>query len=389
MQALAALKSSSRFMCMGSLSTSRSNGRFVGVVVIWCRILEPYYHKKGSQPQQPPADTCWNSAAQPSGMTTPFTIPMLLCRGPGQVIGDTSLGSRAVLATATVRARTRMKVLMVRRADAAALKHQPLVKAALYRTQTDSSVLEALEHFATYDGEVTTIDELRKSLAAASQSFSLAQLAASFNLARGQSPAAGGSPMATLGELSAASSYAGAPGLQAGLVGRSPGIAATNSDGSLLGMPVNGSPLLGYSAAPSTGPGGRYCAGSISAPLLPASRDNSFSAAAAAAATAAAAAAALSGQSSMDCSPVLGSPRRSMTPPGPYGLGGSSSHLMGVGGSVLSSRVSSSTRFALSAANGSQPHSVQLSPMPSATAAALATAAGAAKQPSQHRLMAR
>eukprot|EP00775_Hariotina_reticulata_P006820 gene6820-7037_t len=96
-------------------------------------------------------------------------------RGPGQVVGDTSFGSRAVPATATVRARSRMKVLLVRRQDAAALKQQPGVKAALLRTQTESSVLDVLESFVSYDSEVAAIDELRKSLAAASQSFSAAQ----------------------------------------------------------------------------------------------------------------------------------------------------------------------------------------------------------------------
>jgi len=98
-----------------------------------------------------------------------------VCRGPGQVVGDTTLGSKAVAATATVRARSRMKVLLVRRQDAAALKQQPGVKAALLRTQTESSVLDVLESFVSYDSEVAAIDELRKSLAAASQSFSAAQ----------------------------------------------------------------------------------------------------------------------------------------------------------------------------------------------------------------------
>ena len=43
-----------------------------------------------------------------------------------------------------------------------ALRHQPQVKAAIARTQTESSVLELLENFATYETEVTAIDELRK-----------------------------------------------------------------------------------------------------------------------------------------------------------------------------------------------------------------------------------
>lgn len=64
-----------------------------------------------------------------------------------------------------------MRVLLVRHADAAALVSQPSVKAALYRTQTESSVLDALETFAAYDGEVAAIDEVRRSRAA---SFALA-----------------------------------------------------------------------------------------------------------------------------------------------------------------------------------------------------------------------
>lgn len=92
------------------------------------------------------------------------------CRGPGQIVGDTSLG-KPTPAAATVRARSRMRVLLVRPADAAALVTQPSVKAALYRTQTESSVLDALETFAAYDGEVAAIDEVRRSRAA---SFALA-----------------------------------------------------------------------------------------------------------------------------------------------------------------------------------------------------------------------
>ncbi|KAF8055587.1 SS4 [Scenedesmus sp. PABB004] len=95
-------------------------------------------------------------------------------RGPGQVVGDTSLGSRAAPAAATVRAASRMRVLLVRRANADALRHAPCVKAALWRSQTESSVLAALESFASYDQEVAAIDDLRQSLAAASSSFSAA-----------------------------------------------------------------------------------------------------------------------------------------------------------------------------------------------------------------------
>jgi hypothetical protein len=101
-------------------------------------------------------------------------LPLLCCccwrRGPGQIVGDTSFGKPAA-AAATVRARSRMRVLLVRHADAAALVSQPSVKAALYRTQTESSVLDALETFAAYDGEVAAIDEVRRSRAA---SFALA-----------------------------------------------------------------------------------------------------------------------------------------------------------------------------------------------------------------------
>jgi hypothetical protein len=43
-----------------------------------------------------------------------------------------------------------------------ALRHQPEVKAAIARTQTESSVLELLENFATYETEVAAIDEMRK-----------------------------------------------------------------------------------------------------------------------------------------------------------------------------------------------------------------------------------
>lgn len=82
-------------------------------------------------------------------------------------MGDTGLnGLRPAPAAATVRARSRMRVLLVRSADAAALVTQPSIKAALYRTQTESSVLDALETFAAYGGEVAAIDEVRRSRAA-------------------------------------------------------------------------------------------------------------------------------------------------------------------------------------------------------------------------------
>lgn len=87
-------------------------------------------------------------------------------RGPGQIIGDTALNGKPAPAAATVRARSRMRVLLVLPADAAALVSQPSIKAALYRTQTESSVLEALETFAAYDDEVAAIDEVRRSRAA-------------------------------------------------------------------------------------------------------------------------------------------------------------------------------------------------------------------------------
>lgn len=308
----------------------------------------------------------------------------LHCRGPGHVVGDMSLGSRALPASATVRARTRMKVLMVRRADAAALKHQPGIKAALQRTQTESSVLEALENFATYDGEVTAIDELRKSLAVASQSFNTAQFAASFSLAKGTGAAPMLSAVAAGGDETAAGSFSGPTGLVPGLLGRATG-------GSFVAVPAataassgSSSPTQGYPAAVSAGPGSSISAGSYSAlgVLQTASRGNSFSAAAAAAA--------LSNQSSSDYSQAMNSPRRSgtsgyITPPSSLGLHGTSGHSLAAGGGVLPSRGSSSTRFALSAASGSQPHSMQLSPMSSATAAAF-VAAGGIKQLSQHIL---
>jgi hypothetical protein len=78
-------------------------------------------------------------------------------------VGDTNLNGKPAPAAATVRARSRMRVLLVRPSDAAALVTQPTIKAALYRTQTEASVLDALETFAAYDDEVAVIDELRRS----------------------------------------------------------------------------------------------------------------------------------------------------------------------------------------------------------------------------------
>lgn len=91
------------------------------------------------------------------------SLAVAMRRGPGQIIGDTSLNGKPVPAAATVRARSRMRVLLVRAADAAALVSQPSIKAALCRSQTESSVLDALETFAAYDGEVAAIDEVRRS----------------------------------------------------------------------------------------------------------------------------------------------------------------------------------------------------------------------------------
>lgn len=102
-------------------------------------------------------------------MRMPWRMCLCLCaecRGPGQMVGDTNLSGKLAPAAATVRARSRMRVLLVRSSDAAALVAQPTIKAALYRTQTESSVLDALETFAAYDEEVAAIDEVRRSRAA-------------------------------------------------------------------------------------------------------------------------------------------------------------------------------------------------------------------------------
>jgi hypothetical protein len=116
---------------------------------------------------------------------------LLPCRGPGQIVGDTSLNGQPAVAAATVRARSRMRVLVVRPADAAALVTQPSIKAALYRTQTESSVLDALETFAAYDGEVAVIDEVRRSHAA---SFALANGGAGLMLMGSGIPGFGNTP---------------------------------------------------------------------------------------------------------------------------------------------------------------------------------------------------
>jgi len=116
----------------------------------------------------PPAPAARTAFVQGSVAGGGRSHPLLfiVCRGPGQIIGDTSLKGRPAPAAATVRARSRMRVLLVRPSDAAALVTQPSIKAALYRTQTESSVLDALETFAAYDGEVAAIDEVRRSRAA-------------------------------------------------------------------------------------------------------------------------------------------------------------------------------------------------------------------------------
>jgi hypothetical protein len=100
----------------------------------------------------------------------------------------------------------------VRPQDMGILRSQPQVKAALARTQTESNILDVLESFASYDEEVTAIDELRKvlasngslslpngtSLAGASHSrqgsFSMTG-GASLLLAPGSMPPRAGSPM--------------------------------------------------------------------------------------------------------------------------------------------------------------------------------------------------
>lgn len=242
-----------------------------------------------------------------------------------------------------------MKVLVVRRADAAVLRHQPIIKAALLRTQTESSVLETLESFVTYDTEVTAIDELRKTLAAASQSLGCSPLSESYSLAAGAQvhmlAIANGAAGGDAGLLGSFSGPAGSLGKLMMTAGTSPGGGGSGTypaDGSDEGL--SGSSSLAAGTHPSIG--SAY----------------SFSAVAAA----------ISGRSSPDYSQCPVSPRRTLTPghvtpPTAFGLSGNSSHTL-LGSSVLPSRVSSSSRFALGAANGSQPHSLQISPMPSVTA---------------------
>lgn len=50
------------------------------------------------------------------------------CRGAGQVVGDLGLSGRPTPATSTVKARSRVRALLVRRQDADALKSHPVVK---------------------------------------------------------------------------------------------------------------------------------------------------------------------------------------------------------------------------------------------------------------------
>ncbi|KAF6258183.1 hypothetical protein COO60DRAFT_1693425 [Scenedesmus sp. NREL 46B-D3] len=326
-------------------------------------------------------------------------------RGPGQLVGDTTPGSRAVPATATVRARTKMKVLLVRRADAAALKHQPGIKAALYRTQTESSVLGALENFATYDNEVTTIDDLRKSLAATSSSFfaaaQLSVIAAASGYCGSQSQACGyPGPGPSSGAVPAG------VGRAAGAVGAGSGCSSVGTvaaavpasprgegGAALASSRVRSSPsfiaALAAAAGGAFGGTGGYNTASFSAlgALRPASRGNSFTAAATQAAAQAHSSASAQGAAGASCplpqqgsgvyagsgcstpsssSPVLGASSSSS-----YGtLTGAMQH------PAAPTRGSSSTRFALSAAaSGSVPISRELSPVPSSTAAALAAAA--------------
>ncbi len=119
---------------------------------------------------------------------------VILYSGPGQAVGDASLGAAPAPAVATARAARRMRVLLVRPVDAVALRAAPGVKAALLRTQTAASVLEALEAFAAYESEVTAIDELRSSLSAAASSVDvhrqLSTLAASASTAAAAAAAA-------------------------------------------------------------------------------------------------------------------------------------------------------------------------------------------------------
>lgn len=321
-------------------------------------------------------------------------VMILAYRGPAQVVGDTTLGSRALPANTTIRARTKMKVLLVRRADAAALKHQPVIKAALYRTQTESSVLDVLESFATFDSEVTAIDDLRKSLAAASSSYSAAAQLSAIAAASGYSGsqsmvlgAAGGASSNNLGVFGAGvAARASAQCSQAsvGLLGsrcHSPSFSAAALSGAVgSGLASTAANGLGYNPSSFSALG----------MLRPASRGNSFTAAAAAAAAmcnstlAAAAAAGVataggSGQSSgvgnTGCSGYV-------SPPNAFGLSracsnsaGSCSMDVGVAHSCSPSRGSSSTRFAVSAASSSIPMSREISPVPTGTAAALAAAA--------------
>jgi hypothetical protein len=310
-----------------------------------------------------------------------------------------------VPATATVRARTRMKVLLVRRADAAALKHQPDIKAALYRTQTESSVLDVLESFATYDNEVTTIDDLRKSLQAASSSFSAAAQLSAIAAASGYSGSQSQGCAFPCGVCQSSGVFSPA-GLVAGAAGSGSSSLATLAGAAMPPSPrgdvgatlggrtssrVRGSPsftaALAAAAGGAFGGTGGYNTASFSAlgTLRPASRGNSFTAAAAAAAQAAAAGGGVS------C-PLLQLPQQGsggyagtgvVTPPSGSPVVGcmSSSSSFGVMAGMLQhpaspSRGSSSTRFALSAAaSGSVPISRELSPVPTSTPAALAAAA--------------
>jgi hypothetical protein len=65
-----------------------------------------------------------------------------------------------------VRATLRPQVLLIHNSAAADIAQLPAVKAALARSQTESKVASYLDMFASYEGEISTMEEVR-TLAAA------------------------------------------------------------------------------------------------------------------------------------------------------------------------------------------------------------------------------